>query len=495
MSGSAGRIVAAALIGCALALGGTVLSERIEDPAIALAALLSAAAIVVMIIGVATRPTPRLTPLCDPLVLTFVFISQFYVVGAASYVLLGITPLPFMRPFPSLRIAQAACGFLLFVTGIAVGYRSPGGRVIERMLPDFTGSARRLSGIWAEVLIIGGSLVGCIAWLDYQGGLWAKLQEGYSAGKAGGAMFAIAHQGLVAGTFIMAWRIYSKPKPGLLERAAFIGLLVFDALFLGVLFGVRKYLFFLYFGLVAIWVLRRGWETLPKLRIASVLAGLMIFFSIWGMVRDKPLLNLVTGVENPNRLDESGASRGRFLEGLSGPFAIACMVWDLFPNVEPYRHGQTLEVALYGFIPRAVWPEKPIGIGKEITRYVVGPFYEEYYGFSVTVTLPADLYLNFSWPGLAIGALFLGIVCRAVSEYAQRGMVNGLQLVPARVLLPASMLITLAEVRSDMATMISTLVLGMFPILLALACFRLAETGREPSTVALPVGPPALRAR
>jgi hypothetical protein len=158
---------------------------------------------------------------------------------------------------------------------------------------------------------------------------------------------------------------------------------------------------------------------------------------------------------------------------VGGPFSVACLVYELFPEHEEHRYGSTLLVTLLGFIPRAVWPDKPIGIGKEITKYIVGPFYEPVYGFSVTVTIPADLYLNFGWFGILAGGLLAGAFCRAVGTYALDGSRNGLQRIAARSILPAAFVMGLGEVRSDMAMMLGTYGLMFLPLLIGFFFFEI----------------------
>ena len=451
----------------------------IDNVVFAAVVLLVALAGVAMAAGVLWTSRRRLPWLCDPLLLAFAFLSQFYVIGAIAYQFVGSGDLPFMRQFSPWRAAEASASFLVFVGMILLGYQSGLGTALERLIPDFSYHRLKPDGKWAEAVILLTSLGGCYWWLDYQGGLAAKLREGYSAGKPGSAIFALAHLGLVVGTLLMGWRVFSKSKQWWLDKAMFGSLLFVDAIFLGVIVGVRKYLFFLYFGLITIWILRRGWQSLPKVRIAVALAGLLAFFSLWGAVRARPLGEMLSGTVNPRVINDNSVRE--YVSGFVDPYSVACLVWDLFPSVERHRHGSTILVSVFGFIPRRFWMDKPIGIGKEITRYIIGPYYEEYYGFSVTVTLPADFYLNFGWFGIVFGGIFVGGLCRAVTEYALHGMIGGLQQSAARVLIPSAFVIGLGEVRSDMATMMSTYGLLFMPLLFALTFFSFdAAPGAPP---------------
>ncbi len=458
--------------GTTVAIVATAALVAIDDAAFASVLFLVALSLAVMT-GALSKRRRHLPWLCDPLLLSFVFLAQFYVVGAIAYQFVGSGDLPFMRQLSPWRAPEATLSFLVFVILVLIGFSSPLGVALERVIPNFSFGRHKPDSRWAEAFVILASIGGCYWWLDYQGGLAVKLAEGYSAGRAGSAIFGAAHVGLVTGTLLMGWRIFAKPKASGLDIALFGSLLAFDVAFLGIIVGVRKYLFFIYFGLIAIWILRRGWATLPKVRVATALALLLVFFSLWGAVRARPLGEMFSGASDARF--RSSETR-EYVSGFVDPYLIACLVWELYPRVEPYRHGSTVMVTLLGFIPRRFWPDKPIGIGKEITKYIVGPFYEDFYGFSVTVTLPADFYLNFGWLGIIVGGVFVGTLCRTVTEYAMHGMDGGLQLSAARVLIPSAFVIGLGEVRSDMATMLSTYGLLFIPLLFSLTFFRFDPT-------------------
>jgi hypothetical protein len=179
---------------------------------------------------------------------------------------------------------------------------------------------------------------------------------------------------------------------------------------------------------------------------------------------------------DPRYADFAPAHYG-YLQGVTDPFRIASLVWEIFPATEPHRHGSTLLVTALGFIPRSVWPEKPVGIGKELTKYVVGPLYTPTYGYSVAPTVPADLYLNFGWFGIVLGGLGLGLICRAVTSYAVAGLQEGRQVVASRVLVPAAFVMGLGELRGDMATMLAFYIFTALPLVFGLVFFRLDRDG------------------
>jgi hypothetical protein len=458
-----------------LALGVALALESVVDHFVSRVALIATLTVIAMAVGFFLRGEERIPLLVDPFVLVCVFTAQFYVVGALSFALVELPLAEFFRPPAPEAALKAMLGFLTLFCCFVIGYRVRLGDVIAGALPDSRRPGRKLPGIWIERAFVIASVGGCLLWIEAQGGLLAKLGMGYGTGKAS-SLLALAHAGLLPATLLVAWRVFSQRYPTTRQKAGLIGLLTFDVVFYGLIFGVRKYLFYLFFGLMVTWLMRRPVRRIPKLRVAAILALLLIFFSVWGSVRGRPLTEMISGSSDPRYGDFTPAHYG-YLQGVTDPFRIACLVWEIFPGTEPYRHGRTLLVTVLGFIPRSVWPEKPVGIGKELTRYVVGPFYESSQGYSVAPTVPADLYLNFGWFGVVLGGLGLGVLCRTVSGYALGERRERQQTAASRVLLPAVFIMGLGELRGDMATMLAFYAFTALPLIFALLFFRMERDG------------------
>lgn len=72
-----------------------------------------------------------------------------------------------------------------------------------------------------------------------------------------------------------------------------------------------------------------------------------------------------------------------------------------------FLHGRSLQECLFMFIPRAIWPSKPVigSLGTEGFALV----YPGYPG-SCTVPIATDWYLNFEWIGVVVGMFLTGIL-------------------------------------------------------------------------------------
>jgi len=444
--------------------------------------LLNAILMAIGLWGIRERKAPLLA---DPLFYTMVFLAQFFVIGPLAVHFVGLPELMFAFRYEPSRMLEVLVASAAMLTALLIGYKVRIGMIVASWMPGFERSPRKVESGMAEWLLTAACLMNVIGWLQYNGGLLDKLASGYGRWRPGGALFNIGFMALPTIVSVIAWRVFSDARSRSRARYLMYALLGFLLLFFGIVYGVRKYLLFIFFGMLVVWVLHRGVRRLPTVKLAATAALLLVFFAVWGAIRFRPLTESV-GAERGERYQERELYSG-YTTGVGEPFSIACLVFELFPDVEPYRMGDTLKVTLFGFIPRALWPEKPIGIGKEITKYLVGPFYEPTHGYSAATTILGDFYLNFGWVGIVLGGFVIGFACRVVLEYAATGMVDGTQPNPARVLVPAVFIMGLGEVRTDMSTMLMSHILLGWPLIVMLTFFNLPR----PIAIAKPSSPPA----
>jgi len=428
--------------------------------------------VTLMVLAVVFRAEREIPLLCDPLVIVLTFMAQFFVIGAPALFLLKFY---IFRPMSPERGVLVLGLFALFVLAFFVGYQIRLGQTLAGFLPDFESPRRRMPWIWLESAIVLAGVAGCVVFVESQGGVLAILRTGYGRGVQK-PIYQLAYHTLLAGTFLTAWRAFHRQKRGVRAWAPLVLLVSGEVLFFGVLSGARKWLFYIFFGIVSMWLLRRGSRALPKVRVALTLVALVVFFSIWGTIRSQPLTELVGATGTDPRTAARDPFHMGYFKSVSEPFEVASLVVDVYPSQKPYAHGRTLLVTLLGFIPRSAWPEKPIGIGKELTRYTDGVLFQRASGHSIAPTLVGDFYANFGAFGVILGGLGFGLVCRIVAAYATYGMRNGLQLHAARVILPSVFVGGLAEVRGDSASMLAFYIMTMIPIVVACALSRLESS-------------------
>ncbi|MBV8553063.1 MAG: hypothetical protein JOY54_17340 [Acidobacteriaceae bacterium] len=82
-----------------------------------------------------------------------------------------------------------------------------------------------------------------------------------------------------------------------------------------------------------------------------------------------------------------------------------------------YAHGETLLNALIGLVPRALWPNKPVGAGSGglVSRYTGLHFARN---TSVGVGQMMELYINFGTASVVVGLLVLGLLLGYSDEKA-----------------------------------------------------------------------------
>ncbi|MBX2943816.1 MAG: hypothetical protein KF860_15870 [Cyclobacteriaceae bacterium] len=82
-----------------------------------------------------------------------------------------------------------------------------------------------------------------------------------------------------------------------------------------------------------------------------------------------------------------------------------------------FYNGETLSYFKYVFIPRFIWPDKPLIRQGQWFAVEIGNAYYNKQGKannSVNMTVPGEFYLNFGWTGLIMGCLLFGGVMATI---------------------------------------------------------------------------------
>jgi oligosaccharide repeat unit polymerase len=94
---------------------------------------------------------------------------------------------------------------------------------------------------------------------------------------------------------------------------------------------------------------------------------------------------------------------------------------DYVDDTQDYKFGGTLVQFLTAVVPRQIWPEKPVNLDTYIGEKIYGA--ELYGSAAVPAGLFGEMYMNFWYAGIVIGALALGVAMRKIDNLliANRG--------------------------------------------------------------------------
>lgn len=88
---------------------------------------------------------------------------------------------------------------------------------------------------------------------------------------------------------------------------------------------------------------------------------------------------------------------------------------------EGFYKGETLEYVTYAFIPRIIWPEKPLITPGQWFAEKIGRGWrmsETKFSNSINMTLTGEFYLNFGWIGAIAGVIFMTFIYAVFWETA-----------------------------------------------------------------------------
>ena len=101
-------------------------------------------------------------------------------------------------------------------------------------------------------------------------------------------------------------------------------------------------------------------------------------------------------------------------------------IYSMTPSVVPYQYGKTYSFFLVSFIPRIVWPDKPLaGNANGFYAVTYGVTSEE--GAKTTtfgVSILGEAFINFGWPGVVLIMLIQGILI-GIMQHSFGGKVSG----------------------------------------------------------------------
>jgi hypothetical protein len=308
----------------------------------------------------------------------------------------------------------------LYAVGVVLGLRVVG--TSSRARSTLASISRRK----VRRLVLAYLVIGAVAWLVYfeaMGGFVsfiANLQNRTQLSAGLGYVFLVANL-LQVGAALAS--VCDAAGTRVLPRwLTFVSIAVAFGLVL--LLGMRSRAL-MYVAVLAVAHYALG-VRISRARIALVaLSGVLIIFAA-GKLR---LLGSGTGAifERDEILAAVLADSDDFIESATvdyGHFDRASLVYEYVPRRVEHQLGATIGALALLPIPRKWFPNKPVGAGPLMANAFRAGAWDLDAGWAsgTTPTLVGELFLNFSWPGVALGGLVFGVV--AMRAY-RRWIVNG----------------------------------------------------------------------
>jgi hypothetical protein len=270
---------------------------------------------------------------------------------------------------------------------------------------DTAGLRRLLLGICFAVL------VGAFAFLAFRGGLSAHLQD-LSRGRARsleglGPIVALFDFGTLS---LMIWMA---ARPGDAKSPIFIALLFAMIAVQFISDGSRSSAFLVVAKVALVWALRSRrlpWRTAA---VATPLA--LMLFGTFAIIRSSGLYG-DTAFE-ALRQTEISQVMTTMQDELQGRLYISGSVPVIADGQKVMGGpmlGRTYLGAVFAWIPRPLWENKPRGAGSIFAQNFLGADRE---GFAVPIGSIAEAYWNFDLPGVVVLFLLHGLILRKIYEW------------------------------------------------------------------------------
>jgi hypothetical protein len=423
--------------------------------------------LVALVIGIdRSRPRERrnllLTIFSFAYTVFFVVPVFVFYIGEIGYIQdVGPTPSPI--PIVPADIARGTLAALLGYTVLLIGYVSPVGKIVSRIIPRMRRewSAEATLGIAMITIPLGWSVI----FASQFGLIPRQLGNGVLGIVASGTSFGI---GLIA----ICYQRYRSPAALLL-----LALAIPPTMFVN-FFTSSKMLFVMPLVMVVIVhvIITR------KLRVWWIVGFLIVmalFYPASQFYRD---LLYTTG---DNRNYVRMIAQGPKVLSLVGQFLAAHNLGDYFqlgldstfrrldgmgilsviirdtPGRVPFQGGWSIAHVAIAYIPRLLWPGKPIlGTGQWITEnYGFGPGIESATGS----TWIGELYMNFGWIGILVGMTCAGVFLR----FLQESFLGLDATIPAMLVGVVALLTLSSTMGGDILTSVNTVVFALAPVMLA----------------------------
>lgn len=341
-----------------------------------------------------------------------VFLMMFWV--RSGYILVWGSDLLGERPFPPdiLRAWNISWLYLLLATALFYGvYYSRAGVVVANAVAPLPGQwhlGRAYAAIWVLLAVGLAALLTLIGQFgSLSSFLWRKPEVFSTFGTGPLVLLGLC----VALSLQVAYAILiTRRSPG----ARFVFTLVALPAVAGqAAQGMKGAFLFMLFSLL---ILRHYVVRPVRFRLA-------LFFALVGMFLVFPALTALRQASDVNSYQEewthySGPIRAADItvQRFSGIESVVFIVLRT-PQVMPFQFGKTYLNVLVSWIPREIWPEKPVlGFAQIFTPIYLGHVFAPG-GTTYAPTIFGEAYVNFHVAGIMAAAVLGGIFLRAFYQY------------------------------------------------------------------------------
>jgi oligosaccharide repeat unit polymerase len=296
--------------------------------------------------------------------------------------------------------ASGACA--LFLVALLVGYQVGLGRRLAERLSRLRGPRRPVNAPAA----IGLSLLvglGASAAIIIRGKGPASAFENASQQATLSDSFALFVVAGFATSAVLIWAAWMRPR-GRAQWAAFLISVVAVCAF-AVAAGSRSRVFVALLALaVVIHYLWRPWRTREVVVAAVLLLAFASSFVVFREVAESRSLDEAVKTAPRHVLD------GRVILNDLTSFDLVVYATTIYGRERDHEHGGFLVDGVRSFVPRAIDSGKPEG-GDIVFRKAV---WGGTYAAGRPPTAVGDLWIDFGFPGVAIGALLIGLLARGL---------------------------------------------------------------------------------
>jgi oligosaccharide repeat unit polymerase len=344
----------------------------------------------------------------------------------------------------------------LFLVALLLGYRLPIGAWIARRLEGLRRGQVELNAKVAIALSLAIGLIAQAAIIARAGGPSASL-KGTSDQVALTDSFVLFFLAGFAPAAMIVWASWRRPRVRR-EWVAFLVSLLAVAAF-AVIAGSRGRLFFAIVALVVI--VHYLWRPWRRRELAVGAVVLLAFLSSYLAFRESVDDD---SIPEAARKASTRALDPQVIMNDITPFDHVLYATTIFGRTRDHEHGTFLIDGIRSYVPSAIDPDKPDGGDIAFRKVVWG----NEFGAGRPPTSVGDLYIDFGFPGVAIGAVLIGVLARSLLGLL-RGPPAGRQY---RVAVYAMLLVVLYELVVDTFSLALGYVLTVaLPFLIAVHVF------------------------